>query len=88
VYDTRGGRAVAVKDIMAQSGAAREGTERMDHAAVATHLDGIEISAKCKGRIQAPHEEWNGLRNPLATPTFLFGNTMCHSPIHPPLIQH
>jgi hypothetical protein len=30
-----------VKDIKAQLGAAREGTESMDHAAVATHLDGI-----------------------------------------------
>jgi hypothetical protein len=41
VYNTRGGRAVSVKDIKAQLGAAREGTESMDHAAVATHLNGI-----------------------------------------------
>lgn len=41
VYRTRGGRAVAVKDIKAQLGAARERTGSIDHAAVATHLDGI-----------------------------------------------
>ena len=34
-------RAVPVKDIKAQLGAAREETERTDHAPVATHLDGI-----------------------------------------------
>src|SRR6185295_19549561 len=72
VYDTHRGRAVAVKDIKAQSGAVREGTERKDHAAVVTHLDSAEISHEGKGRIQASHEERNGLRNPLATPTFWF----------------
>jgi len=46
VYDMRGGRAVAVKEVKAQLGTTREGTERMDHAAVATHLDGIEISGE------------------------------------------
>jgi hypothetical protein len=56
VYNTRGGRAVSVKDIKAQVGAAREGTESMDHAAVATHLNSIEISAECKRRIQTSHE--------------------------------
>jgi hypothetical protein len=59
VYDTRRSRAVAVRDIKAQSGTVREGTERMDRAAMTTHLDGIEMSDECKGRIQAPHEEWN-----------------------------
>jgi hypothetical protein len=38
--------AVAVKEVKAQLGTTREGTERMDHAAVATHLDGIEISGE------------------------------------------
>ena len=84
VYDTRRGRAVAVRDIKAQSGPVREGTERMDHAAMTTHLNGIEMTDECKGRIQAPHEEWNGLRNPLATPTFLFVDRISHPPIHPP----
>ena len=37
----RGGRAVAVQDIKAQFGAVRDGMERMDHAAVVTHLDGM-----------------------------------------------
>ena len=36
-----GGSAVPVKDLNAQPGAAREGTESMDHASVVTHLDGI-----------------------------------------------
>jgi hypothetical protein len=67
-----------VKDVKAQLGAAREGTERMDHAAVVTHLDSVEISAECKRRILTPHEEWNGLRNPLATPTLLFFDRICH----------
>ena len=64
VYDMRGGCAVVVKEVKAQSGAAREGTEHMEHAAVATHHNGIEISAEYNGRIQALHEEGNGLRNP------------------------
>jgi len=34
VYDARGNRAVAVKDLKAQPGAARKGTERMDQAAM------------------------------------------------------
>jgi len=46
VYDMRGARAVAVKEVKAQRGTTREGTERMDHAAVATHLDGMEISGE------------------------------------------
>jgi hypothetical protein len=37
----RTGHAVAVKDLKAQFRAALEGTERMDHAAVVTHLDSI-----------------------------------------------
>ena len=85
VYDMRGGRAVAVKEVKAQLGTTREGTERMDHAAVVTHLNGIEISAEYNGRIQALHEEGNGLRNPWATPTFLYVDRMRHRPIRLPL---
>jgi hypothetical protein len=48
---------VAVKEIQAQFAAAEEGTERMEHAAVATHFDGLEISRECKRIIQASHEE-------------------------------
>lgn len=46
MYDMRGGRAVIVKEIKAQLGTTREGTGRMDHAAVATYLDGTEIAGE------------------------------------------
>jgi len=57
VYDACGDRGVAVKEIQAQFAAGEEGTERMEHAAVATHFDGLEISRECKRIIQASHEE-------------------------------
>jgi hypothetical protein len=59
VYNVCGDRAVPVKDIQVQLGAAWEGTQGMDHAAVVTHLDGLEISRECKERIRALHEEGN-----------------------------
>jgi len=50
----------------------------MDHAAVTTHLDGIEMSDEFKGRIRVPHEECNGVRNPLASPTVCCVDMICH----------
>src|SRR6267143_5154077 len=81
----RGGRAVAVMDVKAHLGTTREGTERMDQAAVVTDLDSVEIPAECKRRSHVPHEEWNDLRNPLTTPTFLDVDRIGHRPIRPPL---
>ena len=71
VDNTGSDREVVAKEIQAQLSAAWEGAVRMDYAAVKTHFDGFEVSPKGKGRIQASHEEGNGVRNPLAPPTLL-----------------
>jgi hypothetical protein len=81
----RGGRAVAGLEFKAQLGAAREGTESMDYAAVVTYLKSAQIAAVCYVRILVSHEDWNGLGNPLATPTVLSIDRICHPPIRPSL---
>jgi len=52
----RGGRAVAGKDVKAQLGAGLEGAGSMEHAAVATHLDGLYTPIERSKGIQAPDE--------------------------------
>jgi hypothetical protein len=59
MYDTRGGCAVAIHDIKAKLGAVRKGTERMDEAAVVTHLDGLDLPDYRQRSIQGRHEEWD-----------------------------
>jgi len=41
MHNTRGGRAVVVKDVKAQTAVTLKGLKSMENTAVATHLDGM-----------------------------------------------
>jgi len=52
----RGGTRVTGNDVQAQLGAALEGTDGLEHTAMATHLNGMYMPRECKRGIQAPDE--------------------------------